>query len=551
MQSMAVDHAINNIHPFAKSVHSTCGRVLPFFARFPESAIPDTMTDTCSRPQPAINAMTLAALSRESRQSVLQPHPERVIQFGEGNFLRGFADWMIDGLNRQGLFQGRVVVVQPVRHGMARALNAQDGLYTVILRGLQNGEPCEQRGLVSSISRCLDPYESWQQVVAAAVQPSVRFAISNTTEAGIAYLAEPYDGTTSPVSFPAKVTALLLERFRALGATPDSGWVFLPCELIDQNGSKLRDCVLRHAREWHTPEAFIRWLETENHFLNTLVDRIVPGFPAAEAPSLCEALGYEDRLMVTAEIFHLWVIEGSSRFAAELPFHEAGFNVVWTDDMARYRTRKVRVLNGAHTSTVPTAFLAGLRTVGEMMTDATVGPLVSRAVFDEILPALPMDSSAARSYAEAVVERFRNPFIRHELISIMLNCVSKWRVRVLPSLLDSLAATGTLPPALTLSLASIIRFYNGQPGPSNGFVGNLDGHDYPILDDAEVLEYFHAEWALHRSDGDTSRLVGAVLGNKELWGEDLRQVPGLETATTRNLQSLLEIGPLATIHSLS
>lgn len=508
------------------------------------------MPSSCTCPLPPLNATTLPGLSAGTPLPAVSTYPERIIQFGEGNFLRGFADWMIDTLNRQGRFQGRVVVVQPVPHGMADALNAQDGLYSVILRGLEQGKPVETRSLVTAISRCLNPYQSWQDVVSAAVQPTVRFALSNTTEAGIAYVKESYDGSTSPASFPAKVTALLLERFRALGGTADSGWVFLPCELIEKNGSKLRDCVLRHAREWQTPADFIAWVESANHFLNTLVDRIVPGFPAAEAPALCEALGYDDRLLVAAESFHLWVIEGPAILAEEIPFHEAGLNVVWTDDMTPYRSRKVRVLNGAHTSTVPTAFISGLQTVGEMMDDPVLGPLVNRAVFDEILPALPMDPASARSYTEAVIERFRNPFIRHELISIMLNCVSKWKVRVLPSLLDSLASTGTLPPALTLSLASIIRFYDGQPGPSQGLVGNIGGREYPILDDAPILEFFQSTWSAHRRDGDVAALVAAVLGNTHLWGQDLRQVAGLEAATIQNLKSILENGPLATIKNL-
>ena len=509
------------------------------------------MSATCACPLPSLRMTTLDSLPGQSGKPSLQHLPERVIQFGEGNFLRGFADWMIDALNRKDLFQGRVVVVQPVPHGMADALNAQDGLYTVILRGLKQGAPVEERSLVSCISRCLNPYDAWQEVCAAAVQPSVRFALSNTTEAGIAYVEESYDGVSSPVSFPAKVTALLLERFRSLGAGPDTGWVFLPCELIEKNGTKLRECVLRHAREWKAPAEFITWLECENHFLNTLVDRIVPGFPGSDAETLHESLGYVDRMMVAAELFHLWVIEGPARFSKELPFHEAGLNVVWTDDMTPYRSRKVRVLNGAHTSTVPTAFVAGLHTVGEMMDDPELGPLVDRAVFDEILPALPMDPAEARSYADAVVERFRNPFIRHELISIMLNCVSKWRVRVLPSLLDSLATNASLPPVLSLSLASIIRFYDGRPGPSHGLLGNLDGREYPILDDAPVLEVFLSAWSDYRVDGDLPRLVSSILGNDSLWGQDLRQIPGLESATCRHLDSFLTLGPSVTIRNLS
>ena len=468
--------------------------------------------------------------------------PERIIQFGEGNFLRGFADWMVDAMNRKGLFQGRVVVVQPVRKGMADALNAQDGVYTLLLRGIQGGTPVEDRSIITSISRCLNPYEDWQAVVHAALQPALRFAISNTTEAGIVYQAEAYDGVTSPASFPAKVTALLLERFRALGGGDATGLVFLPCELIDKNGAKLRECVLRHAAEWRAGDEFIAWIQSANHFLNTLVDRIVPGYPAAEAARLREDLGYEDRLMVAAEIFHLWVIEGPSRLADEIPFLKAGLNVIWTDDMTPYRSRKVRVLNGAHTSSVPSAFLAGFNTVGEMMNDPEFGPLVGRAVFEEILPVLDMDEVERRSYADAVVERFLNPYIKHELISIMLNCVSKWKVRVLPSLLDGLAKTGTLPPVLTFSLASLIRFYDGEPVSETELRGHRNGAPYPILDDAPVLRFFHDQWTAYRADHDADRLVRAVLSNTNLWGTDLHHVPGLAGSVTRSLENILRAG---------
>lgn len=476
--------------------------------------------------------------------------PEKIIQFGEGNFLRGFTDWMVDCLNAEGHFQGSVVVVQPVKQGLGEMLNAQDGAYTLFLRGIQGGKMTEERRVITAINRCLNPYENWAEVVAAAVQPGLRFAISNTTEAGIAYVAESYDGVGCPASFPAKVTALLLERFRALGGAPETGLVFLPCELIDRNGAMLREHVLRHAAAWNAGDEFIAWIESANHFLNTLVDRIVPGYPGGEAEKLRNELGYEDKLMVAAEIFHLWVIEGPAHLSEEIPFHKAGLNVVWTDDMTPYRTRKVRVLNGAHTSTVPGAFLAGLNTVGEMMDDPDFGPLVRRAVFDEILPVLKMDAADKRGYAEAVLERFRNPFIRHELISITLNSVSKWKVRVLPSLLDSLAETGALPPLLTFSLAALIRFYDGVPVSETELRGERGGVAYPVRDDAPVLAVFAREWSAFHASNDLDRLVDSVLSNKQLWGCDLTMIAGLAEAVSLSLKDILANGTRKAILSI-
>jgi tagaturonate reductase len=468
--------------------------------------------------------------------------PERIIQFGEGNFLRGFADWMVDHLNAAGMFEGSVAVVQPVRQGLAELLNEQDGVYTLLLRGIQNGERVGERRVVTSISRCLNPYEDWASVVGIATRPELRFAISNTTEAGIAHVAEAYDGQHSPASFPAKVTALLWERFKALGGSAESGLVFLPCELIDRNGAKLREHVLRHAAEWNAGDDFIAWIESANHFLNTLVDRIVPGYPGKEAEALREELGYDDRLMVAAEIFHLWVIEGPAHLAKEIPFHEAGLNVVWTEDMTPYRSRKVRVLNGAHTATVPAAFLAGLNTVGEMMDDPDFGPLVRRAVFDEILPVLDMDDAGKRDYASAVLERFRNPFIRHELLSITLNSISKWRVRVLPSLLDSLERNGTLPPLLTFSLAAWIRFYDGRPVSETELQGNRGGLAYPVRDDAPVLAFFAGAWSEFHGSNDLAKLTHSVLSNTKLWGRDLTLVAGLQQAVEESLGRILTDG---------
>ncbi len=476
--------------------------------------------------------------------------PERIVQFGEGNFLRGFADWMVDRLNREGLFHGNIAIVQPVKQGLAEIVNDQDGIHTLILRGIEGGGLVETREIITAASRALNPYEDWDGVVRLARSPELRFVFSNTTEAGIAYVEETYDGRTCPSSFPAKVTALLHERFLAVHGDPAKGLVFLPCELIESNGAKLREYVLKHAEAWRLGAGFVNWVETANHFLNTLVDRIVPGYPGEESARLKSELGYEDRLMVAAEVFHLWVIEGPGHLAEEIPFHKAGLNVVWTDDMTPFRTRKVRVLNGAHTSSVLGAFLAGLDTVGAMMDDEVFGRFLRQAVFGEIVPALRMDDAERRGYANAVLERFRNPFIKHELLSISLNSVSKWKVRVLPSLLDSLAENGALPPALVFSLAALIGFYDGVPVSDTELRGTRDGAAYPIRDDAPVLRFFAEQWRLFHASGDLPALVGAVLANPGLWGRDLMRIDGLADVVTADLQAILTNGARAAAQSI-
>jgi tagaturonate reductase len=472
---------------------------------------------------------------------VMRPLPERILQFGEGNFLRGFADWMVDALNSQGLFNGRVVAVQPASRntGPVDLLQKQDGLYTLLLRGVQGGKLAESRQIITSISRALNAHRDWAEVVKVARSADLRFVFSNTTEAGIVYEDEPCIPNHCPKSFPAKVTSLLYERFKAVNGDQTKGLIFLPCELIDKNGTRLKECVLKHASAWSLDFAFSHWVNSANYFLNTLVDRIVPGYPAEEADRLKAGLGYEDRLMVAGEVFHLWAIEGPQHLADEIPFHKAGLNVVWTGDLTPYRTRKVRVLNGAHTASVPVAWLAGLDTVGEMMNDPALGQYIRQAVFDEIMPLLKMDEAELTQYAGDVLERFRNPFIKHALLSISLNSVSKWKVRVLPSLLDYHQATGKLPPALTFSLAALIRFYDGTPVSERELQGLRNGKPYPIRDNADVLNFFAGQWKTFHQTGDLPGLVKTILGHARFWEQDLTQIEGLAKRVASDLHNLL------------
>ena len=377
---------------------------------------------------------------------------ETVIQFGEGGFLRGFVDYFFQKLQDKGLFDGSVVIVQPIEKGMCSVLEQQGCEYNLFLRGIDNGQVVDEHTHIDIISRCVNPYENFESYMKLAENPDFRFIVSNTTEAGIEYV-DSNQFTDAPArSFPGKLTQLLYKRFR-LGL---KGFIILSCELIDHNGEELEKCCLRYADLWGLGEEFKTWLVQENDFCSTLVDRIVTGFPRDEHEELCRRIGEQDNMMDTAEIFHLWVIQGSHE--DELPLQKAGFHVVWTDNVDPYKKRKVRILNGAHTSMVLGAHLYGLKTVGECLKDEKVSALLRKCIFGEIIPAIG-DTEDNRKFGEAVLERFSNPFIKHMLLSIALNSVSKFRARVLPTILEYRDMFGSCPQGLTFSLAALIAFY--------------------------------------------------------------------------------------------
>jgi tagaturonate reductase len=493
----------------------------------------------------------LASLPNGMAGGVFMAYPEKVVQFGEGNFLRGFADWMIDVLNEQRLFEGRVLVVQPVRGDRVEAINSQDGLYTVVLRGLRHGVAVESRRLVTSISRALSARADWAALGEAFCRPGLRFVISNTTEAGITFVPEPLRLGVCPESFPAKVAALLYQRFLAARGDPAWGLVFLPCELIERNGETLRRWVLEHAQAWGLSQAFSEWVTHSHHFLNTLVDRIVAGFPHEEAARLSAELGYEDRLLVAGELYHLWVIEGPIHLAREIPFHRAGLNVVWVDDLALYRTRKVRILNGVHTAAGLAAFLGGLNTVGEMMADPLFGKFVRRLVFGEILPSLSLPGLNKEKYAGTVLERLRNPSLRHELLSIALNSVSKWRVRILPSLLEFQRLKTSLPSALSFSLAALISFYKGARLQPRALAGWRGGEVYPIRDEPAVLDFFEHCWNRFSGPAHAHGLAETALGYRPLWDLDLNTIPGLTDYVAAGLALIQSQGVRTALESMT
>ena len=370
---------------------------------------------------------------------------ETVMQFGEGGFLRAFIDYFFHKMNVQGVYDGKVVIIQPIEKGMVDMLNAQDCKYNLFLRGVDNGQVVNERTYIESVSRAINPYTDFDSYMALAENPDLRVIISNTTEAGIEYLGTEKLTDRPAKSYPAKLTQFLYKRFQ----TGLKGFILLPCELTDHNADLLRECVNKYAKLWELGEDFEKWLKEENTFCNTLVDRIVTGYPRDEVEELTKQIGYKDNMIDTGEIFHLWVIEG--HFEDELPFNKAGINVVWTDNVDPYKKRKVRILNGAHTSMVLGAYLYGLETVGECLKDETVCAFLKKCIFEEIVPTLGNTETDIK-FGEAVLERFSNPFIKH-------NSVSKFQVRVLPTILEYKEQNGVYPPALTFSMAALIAFY--------------------------------------------------------------------------------------------
>ncbi len=467
------------------------------------------------------------------------PRPIKVLQIGDGVFLRAFVDWMIDVANEKGTFDGGVAIAKARPGGSPRPFAAQENLFTVLLRGRVDGREVVDRRIVSSVQLALDPDTEWNRFLAIAASPDLRFVVSNTTEAGIVEVEEPLDPKVCPNSFPAKVAALLKARWSTLG--PDApGLVFLPCELIEANGTTLRRMVLGHARRWGLEAAFVDWIEDNNVFVDTLVDRIVAGYPEGEKATLFGEWGYEDPLAVAAEPFHVWVIQGPKAIAAELPLADAGLDVIWTDDLKPYRTRKVRILNGGHTASALAAYLAGLDTVEAMTRDPQISAFLRRVLIDEIVPQAPLPEAERRAYAATVLERFGNPFIRHELLSIALNSVSKWVVRVLPTIEDWVKDGKPAPDGLAFSLASLLWFYRGQRETGSVF-GGRDRGAYPIRDDAYVLDIMVAAWA-GVARGDAPAIARRLLAEPRLWGKDLTTVGDLSAQVETAIAAIEDAG---------
>lgn len=472
---------------------------------------------------------------------LLKEAPERVLQFGEGNFLRAFVDYFIDMLNERTGFNSKVVLCQPIAPGLADMINEQEGLYTLFLRGFENGKKVNDKRVISCVSRCLNPYKEYDEVLACAENPDLRYIACNTTEAGIAYDPSCQFTDVPADSYPGKLTQFLYKRFEKFGKEAGKGFVILSCELIDNNGKELEKCVLQYAKQWNLGEEFISWIKAENIFCSTLVDRIVTGYPRNEAASICEELGYQDNLINTGEVFGFWVIEGPESLKKELPFEEAGLPVIICDDHKPYKQRKVRILNGAHTSFVLGAYLAGQDIVRDCMDDEVVCGFMNKTIYDEIIPTLTLPKEELLSFAASVTERFKNPFIDHALLAISLNSTSKWKARVMPSFKGYVEKTGELPKCITASFAFYIAFYHGMNLTEDGLVASRPaGDEYTVKDDKPVLQFF-----FDHKDDDAETLAHAVCSNTDFWDEDLSKIPGFESAVTGYLKAIEEKGAYA------
>ncbi|MDR3564006.1 MAG: tagaturonate reductase [Negativicutes bacterium] len=477
--------------------------------------------------------------------------PEKVIQFGEGNFLRAFVDWMFHRLNKKKLFNGRVVVVQPIAQGMVAKLNEQDGLYTLLLRGLQDGKVTEQKEIVTSVSRGLNPYTEWDEVLKCAENPAIEFVVSNTTESGIVYDKNDRLDAKPPSSYPGKLTTYLYHRYQHFNGDAAKGMVIVPCELIDRNGDNLKRIVLQLAGEWQLPAAFSTWVKEHNYFLNTLVDRVVTGFPKDEVEKLTKYLGYQDDLLDTGELFHLWVIEGPQHLSERLPFTKIGLDVIWTDDMSPYRTRKVRILNGAHTASIPVAFLYGLETVGEMMDHLVMGQFTRQVIYEELMPSIDLDKEMLQEFAAAVIERFQNPYIKHYLLSILLNSSSKFKTRDLPSLIGYQQLQGKLPEKLTFSLAALLSVYRDGVVEGPAMKAMRPKGPFTMQDDMAALVFFSEAWqAYAKTEESTVAMAAKMLANEEIWGQDLNSIPGLTEKVGYYLHQIATVGIQPTVAKL-
>lgn len=465
-----------------------------------------------------------------NRKNIVQTSvlPIKVVQFGEGNFLRAFVEYAFQTLNHEVGFDAGIAVVQPLNYGMVSNLNDQDGLYTLFTRGIENGKEVENKELITNIVSGIDPYVNFDEYLNLAKKPELQFIISNTTEAGIAYVASDYLDMSPPSSYPAKLTRLLLERFSYFNGAKDKGLTIIPCELINYNADTLKIIILQYISLWQLSDDFKNWILTSCSFHNTLVDRIVPGYPKNHISDYNKQLDYRDNLIVSAEAFFLWVIEGDKTLKKKLPFHKTNLDVKIVEDMQPFRTRKVRILNGAHTAMVPFSLLIGNETVKETVEKPFTGTFIRSLVNDEIIPTLDMERKELEVFADAVFDRFRNPFIEHKLASIALNSISKFKVRVLPSLLAYKYLKGNLPTNMIFAFACLIRFYKGD----------YCNRDLPVNDDENIVLEMAAIW----HDNDLKNIAQIVLGKIEYWGQNLNEVEGMTKVITTSLEMIEEYG---------
>ena len=464
--------------------------------------------------------------------------PKKVLQFGEGNFLRAFVNYTIDVSNEKGLFNGNVTIVKPIAYGSFERFEKQNNLYTVILRGIENDKKIQKTHLISCIQDTVDPFTQKEKYDSLMKNEDYRFIISNTTEAGITFVDTDRFEDELPSSFPAKLTKLLYQRYTHFSGASDKGFIFLPVELIDKNGDALKKCVMDYIDLWKLEDGFKNWIEKDNIFCNTLVDRIVSGYPRHEEQKIWQKLGYKDEIMVTGEPFGFWAI-GSDRIdevKQELTL-KSSVNIVFAKDIEPYKQRKVRLLNGAHTSLVMGAYLAGKKTVDECMNDELLRDYLNQCMFGEILPHIDLDKAELTSFANSVIERFKNPYLNHQLLDISLNSTSKWRARVLPSLLDYIKRNGALPKNLVFSFACYLAFYMGVEKIDGAYYNDINGQKYQVRDDENVLEIFSAH-----KNAPVEKIAAIIMRDKSLWGRDLTKIEDFEREVTYHLVNIKNHG---------
>jgi tagaturonate reductase len=478
----------------------------------------------------------MKALNKET--AVKKEYPERIIQFGEGNFLRAFVDWIIYSMNEKTDFNSSAVVVQPIEKGMADKLNRQDGLYHVNLQGLDRGKVVNTFTLIDVISRAVNPYTDFDTFLKLAEQPEMRFIISNTTEAGITFDPSCKWTDTPAASFPGKLTQLLYHRFKTFNGDRTKGFILFPCELIFLNGHKLRETIDRYIEHWNLGETFRRWFTEACSVHATLVDRIVPGFPRKEIADIQRKLDYNDQLIVQGEIFHLWVIEAPQEITREFPADRAGLNVQFVPSEAPYHERKVTLLNGPHTALSPVASLAGIDTVREACQHEVIGKYIRKVMFGELMQTLNLPEDELKKFANDVWERFNNPFVDHQVSSIMLNAFPKYATRNLPGLKTCLARSGELPKGLVLALAAIITYYKGGK--------RADGVEIVPDDAPDILDLLQTLWAT----GSTRKVTEGVLSATSVWGDDLNKIQGLTDLVQKYLDDIREKGMIETVKSV-
>lgn len=473
-----------------------------------------------------------------NRQNVqVGTYPERIIQFGEGNFLRAFVDWIVYNMNKKADFNGSVVVVQPIDKGMVDMLNAQDGLYHLNLQGLDHGKAVDSIELIDVISRGLNPYTDFAEYMKLAENPDMRFVVSNTTEAGIAFDPSCKLDDAPASSYPGKLTQLLYHRFKTFNGAMDKGMHIFPCELIFHNGIELEKCINQYIELWNLGAEFKNWFDNACGVYSTLVDRIVPGYPKDSIDEILNRIQLDDKLVVKGEIFHLWVIEAPQSVAAEFPADKAGLNVLFVPSEKPYHDRKVTLLNGPHTVMAPVAYLSGFDTVRESVEDDVMGRFVRKVMFEELLETLDLPKEELQVFAGDVLDRFRNPYVKHFVTSIMLNSFPKFKTRDLPGLKIYLERKGMLPMGIVLGLAAMTTYYKGGKRGDDVIVPN---------DDAAIIALLQELWAT----GDTKKVATGVLGAAFIWDEDLNRINGLTDQLTQYLNQIQEKGMLEVVRSI-